>query len=52
MSSQLLFACSMCFKKFPYENLSEGSQACKVSSGHNFQGSVNDTKFPSTSKGR
>lgn len=30
MSSKVLFACSKCFSRHPYEELSSGQQLCKV----------------------
>lgn len=36
MSAPVLFACSRCFSRHPFEELSAGQQLCKVSGFMNF----------------
>ncbi|XP_064545636.1 protein FAM76A isoform X1 [Drosophila montana] len=52
MSSKVLFACSKCFSRHPYEELSSGQQLCKVCRGSTsvVKCTYCRSEFPSNSK--
>ncbi|EDW19664.1 protein FAM76A isoform X1 [Drosophila mojavensis] len=52
MSSKVLFACSKCFSRHPYEELSSGQQLCKVCRGSTsvVKCTYCRSEFPSASK--